>query len=307
MNATLVIMAAGLGSRYGGEKQTDGVGPSGELLMEYSVYDAVRAGFDKVVFIVKPGMDVKLNKLCGERFENRKLPDGRPLVTEYVFQDFSDVPDFYKTPPERTKPFGTVHATYCARNAVKTPFAVINADDYYGVKAFKTMYDSLAGLKAQGEASMIAYKLKNTVSPNGTVTRGVCATDSGKLTKVTETYKIKLFPNGGIKDTASAPEGIDLDPESLVSMNFWGFTPWIFGKAEEYFFDYLKGPALTDINCECLLPMLADSLISRGLLSVSVLSTESSWFGMTYKEDRKSTEKTLKKLHKDGIYPAVLV
>ena len=214
MHATLVIMAAGMGSRYGGNKQIDGIGPSGEILMEYSIHDAIRAGFDKIVFIIKPEMEQTVRALCGDRI-------AKQVEVAYAFQTYDSIPDFYTIPAERVKPFGTVHAVLSAKDVVKEPFAVLNADDYYGVSAFKTMYDTLVNLKDTHEACMVGYKLKNTVSENGTVTRGLCSMDDqGRLTAVKETYKIAPCPDGTIRDLQSDDEGVILDPEVLVSMNF---------------------------------------------------------------------------------------
>ena len=193
MGATLLIMAAGMGSRYGGNKQVDGLGPNGEILMEYSIYDAIRAGFDKVVFVIKPGMKETLASICGDRIAKK-------VKVDYAFQDFSSVPSFYHIPEERTKPFGTVHAVLVARDYIDQPFAVINADDYYGVSAFSTIYEKLQTLAPEGEATMVGYQLQNTVSKNGTVSRGVCHAVNGNLDKVVETLKIKLCENGEIRD-----------------------------------------------------------------------------------------------------------
>ena len=306
MKATLVIMAAGMGSRYGGEKQTDGIGPNGEAIMEYSVYDAIQAGFHKIVFIIKPGMEPTLRVLCGDRIQTMKTPDGEPVEVGYAVQDFSTVPSFYKVPADRKKPFGTVHAVLCARGQVTEPFAVINADDYYGVSAYRTILDKLVTLKDQGEAAMVGYRLKNTVSDNGTVSRGVCQTEQGSLKKVKETLKIKRYPDGRITDTADPAQEIELDPESVVSMNFWGFTPWIFEELDQYFQEFLKGLSPEELKAECLLPVLVDRLITAGKMNVAVLNTDAVWFGVTYQEDRPIVEQELKKLHDNGTYPQSL-
>ena len=205
MGATLLIMAAGMGSRYGGNKQVDGLGPNGEILMEYSIYDAIRAGFDHVVFVIKPGMKDMLASICGDRIAKK-------VKVDYAFQDFSSVPSFYHIPEERTKPFGTVHAVLVARDYINQPFAVINADDYYGVSAFGTIYDKLQTLAQEGEATMVGYQLQNTVSKNGTVSRGVCHAVDGNLDKVVETLKIKLCDNGEIRDIGAGEPGELLDP-----------------------------------------------------------------------------------------------
>ena len=201
MGATLLIMAAGMGSRYGGNKQVDGLGPNGEILMEYSIYDAIRAGFDHVVFVIKPGMKELLAGICGDRIAKK-------VKVDYVFQDFSSVPSFYQIPAERTKPFGTVHAVLVAKDVIHQPFCVLNADDYYGVSAFKTAYDHLQKMATTNEAAMVGYMLKNTVSINGTVSRGVCKADeNGNLTQVVETLKIKLCDNGEIRDIDKVDPG----------------------------------------------------------------------------------------------------
>ena len=186
MGATLLIMAAGMGSRYGGNKQVDGLGPNGEILMEYSIHDAIRAGFDHVVFVIKPGMQELIASICGDRIAKK-------IKVDYVFQDFSSVPSFYHIPEERTKPFGTVHAVLVAKDVIHQPFAVLNADDYYGVSAFKTMYDELQRLKPEGEAAMVGYELRNTVSKNGTVSRGVCKEKDGKLTNHVDEARVAEF------------------------------------------------------------------------------------------------------------------
>ena len=306
MSATLVIMAAGLGSRYGGNKQTEGMGPNNEILMEYSIFDAVRAGFDKVVFIIKSDMQPLMEKLCGELVRSCKTLSGVPLSVCYAIQDYSSVPSFYAIPEERTKPFGTVHAVLCAKEYVNEPFAVINADDYYGVDAYAAMYDCLATLP-QNEASMVGYYLKNTVSENGTVTRGVCSCDKALLTKVTETYKIKPYPDGTIRDASAGGDGVILDPNALVSMNFWGFTPSIFEPMAAYFEAFLQNIAPGDLKAECLLPIMVDSMMKNNGLKVHVLSTNAVWFGVTYPQDKPYVMTELKKLHEAGIYPASLL
>ena len=300
MGATLLIMAAGMGSRYGGNKQVDGLGPNGEILMEYSIYDAIRAGFDKVVFVIKPGMKDLLASICGDRIAKK-------VQVDYAYQDFSSVPSFYQIPAERTKPFGTVHAVLVAKDVIDQPFAVLNADDYYGVSAFKTMYDKLQQLAPEGEATMVGYQLRNTVSKNGTVSRGVCqAGEDGCLKQVVETLKIKLNEDGSISDIADGEPGKPLDPLAPVSMNFWGFTPWIFGKLQEYFEAFLKGLAPDAIKAECLLPVFVDEMMHAGKLRVPMLTTDASWFGVTYQEDKPNVQAALAALHTSGVYPPSL-
>jgi UTP-glucose-1-phosphate uridylyltransferase len=304
MKASLVIMAAGLGSRYGGEKQVDGIGPHGETIMEYSVYDAVRAGFSKVVFIVKPHMKDMVARLCAPRVAQLRTREGQPLEIRYVFQDYTSLPAFYIVPPEREKPFGTVHAALCAREAVEEPFALINADDYYGTDAFATIFAALEKLDAKGHACMVGYQLGHTVSEHGTVTRGVCVGEGGLLKTLRETYHIQKFPDGRIADMTEPEKPVPLAPETLVSMNFWGFAPWIFGEMEAYFHRFLRELAPEQLKTECLLPSLADGLIAGGKLRVDILRSDANWFGMTYQEDRPVVAAALRKLHEAGVYPA---
>lgn len=300
MGATLLIMAAGMGSRYGGNKQVDGLGPNGEILMEYSIYDAIRAGFDKVVFVIKPGMKETLASICGDRIAKK-------VKVDYAFQDFSSVPSFYHIPEERTKPFGTVHAVLVARDCIDQPFAVINADDYYGVSAFSTIYEKLQTLAPEGEATMVGYQLQNTVSKNGTVSRGVCHAVNGNLDKVVETLKIKLCENGEIRDIGAGEPGELLDPLAPVSMNFWGFTPDYFAYSQEFFKTFLSDPKnMENLKSEFFIPLMVDKLISDKTATVEVLDTASKWFGVTYPEDRQEVVDKIQALVDAGEYPAKL-
>lgn len=303
MKVSLVIMAAGLGSRYGGNKQIDGIGPHNEILMEYAIYDALRAGFNKVVFIIKPDMEELMDRLCGDYLRKKTALDGSPVEVEYVFQDFSSVPKFYTIPEGRMKPFGTVHALLCAADVVKEPFCVINADDYYGPDAYKTIYDALLQLPAEGKATMVGYLLKNTASLHGTVSRGVCAVEENWLRAVRETKKIQLYPDGSLKDLEKDQA---LDPDSVVSMNFWGFMPSIFSTLREYFDYFLREIAGQDLRAECLLPVMVDYEMKQGALEVSVLQSVDKWFGMTYQEDRAIVVEELRRLHEQGLYPESL-
>lgn len=303
MKATLVIMAAGLGSRYGGSKQTDGIGPNGEFLMEYAIHDAVKAGFTKIVFIIKPDMEELIRRLCGRTLEKTVLADGTALEVLYAIQDYSSLPEFYGVPEGRTKPYGTVHAVLCAETLIREPFCVINADDFYGADAYRSIIGELKKLPEQGRATMVAYRLKNTASLYGTVSRGVCRVEGGLLSFVHETKRIRLFEDGTLKDMDTDTL---LDPQSPVSMNFWGFTPSIFPVMREYFDSFLRGEAGKSLTSECLLPVMVDALTGAGKLAVSVLDSNDKWFGMTYQEDRPSVAAELKKLHREGFYPETL-
>ncbi len=300
MKVSLVIMAAGLGSRYGGSKQVDGIGPHNEILMEYSIYDALRAGFNKVVFIIKPEMEEMMHRLCGDYLAKKRAKDGQLVEVAYAFQDFSSIPDFYQIPPERTKPFGTVHALLCAGSVVHEPCCVINADDYYGIDAYQTIYNELVRLPAEGRATMVGYLLKNTASLHGTVSRGVCTVADGTLQTVREALKVQLYPDGTLRDLA---EDRPLSPETVVSMNFWGFMPSIFPALQAYFEDFLHHDTGENLKAECLLPVMVDQQMQQGKLAVSVLHSADKWFGMTYQQDRAIVAGELKKLHERGDYP----
>ena len=299
MNTTLVVMAAGMASRYGGNKQITGMGPNNEILLEYSVCDAIRAGFDKVVFIIRPDMLDAMKQICGDKLAKK-------IKVEYAFQDYSSLPTWYAVPEGRTKPFGTVHAVLCARDCVKEPFAVINADDYYGVDSFQKMHDFLVASAEPSKAAMVGYRLKNTVSIHGAVTRGVCKVVDGRMVDVDEVAKIRLYEDGRIADTSAGEPGRDLDPNALVSMNFWGFQPAIFDQMQAYFEEFLKAADPADIKAECRLPVMVDALLKRDKLTVDMLETEAVWFGVTYKEDRPLVQKALLELHARGVYPEKL-
>ena len=301
MDKTIVVMAAGLGSRYGGVKQIERLGPDGEILMEYAIYDALCAGFNKIVLIIKPEIFDDVKSLFGDRIEKSS-----GIKIDYALQT-SD--RFTESRPElsaRTKPFGTVHAVLCAKELIKTPFAVMNADDYYGAEAFRVMSKKLEELKSAQDAAMVAYRLRNTVSPFGTVTRGVCNVENGLLRGVKETYKIKLFPDGTIRDTSEGEDGPVLAPDSFVSMNLWGCHQDILPVMERYFAAFLAALPADELKAECLLPTMMGELTDSGRISISVLSTNDRWFGLTYKEDKPGAVAALTALHESGAYPPAL-
>ena len=235
------------------------------------IHDAILAGFRKIVLIIKPADLELVRRLCGDRIAQTPAPDGSAVEVVYAFQDFSSIPEFYAVPEGRTKPFGTTHALLCTKDYVDSPFAVVNADDYYGPEAYRTVYEALLKLPPEGEALMVIYKLKNTISPEGTVTRGICEVEDGILRSVTETYKIKYCEDGVIRDMKSETDGVVLDPDSGVSLNFWGFMPSVYAEAEDYFNSFLKSLPEGEMRAECLLPSMVDSLVKSGVLKVRVL------------------------------------
>lgn len=301
MDKTIVVMAAGLGSRYGGVKQIERLGPDGEILMEYAIYDAVNAGFNKIVLILKPEIYADVKELFGDRIEK-----STGIKIDYAFQTMDRFTESRPEFKDRTKPFGTVHAVICAKNFIKTPFAVMNADDYYGAEAFRVISRKLEELHGAQDAAMVAYRLKNTVSPFGTVTRGVCMVRDGLLSGVKETYKIKLMPDGTIRDTSESENGPVLPPDTFVSMNLWGYHQDILPVMERYFADFLAALPEDELKAECLLPTMMGELTDSGRIKIAVLSTNDRWFGLTYKEDKPGAVAALTALHENGTYPPTL-
>ncbi len=269
--ATLVVMAAGMGSRFGGLKQVEPIGPKGEALLDFSVYDAKKAGFTKVVFIIKHQIEKEFKELVGKRIE--KIID-----VEYAFQEIDKLPDGFVAPDDRTKPWGTGHAIYCSRDIVKTPFAVINADDYYGKSAFQKIYNHLKEQK--GDYCMVGFRLANTLTENGSVSRGVCEIEDGKLKSVTERTKIV-----DCKYTEDDINWIPLSPDTVVSMNMWGFTPDFFEYVERDLKTFLK-EKINVPKAEFYLPSVASGVINNNEKDVTVLVAEDKWYGVTYKEDK---------------------
>ena len=295
----LVIMAAGIGSRFGkGIKQLAPVGPKGEIIMDYSIHDALEAGFNKVVFIIRKDLEDEFKKVIGDRISN---------ITEvaYAFQEIDDLPGNFTKPADRTKPWGTGHAVLAAKKVLSEPFAVINADDYYGKEAYVKVHDYLVQDHPQDgpmHICMAGFRLGNTLSDNGSVTRGVCHIEDGKLVGVTETHNIFKTADGAEtrNDDGTAET---LDTKSLVSMNMWGLTPEFMQILEDGFKEFFDNMGDKDIlKAEYLLPIYIDELLQAGRVSVKVLDTNDKWFGVTYKEDKDYVVKSFAKLIEDGVY-----
>ncbi|MEE0808554.1 MAG: sugar phosphate nucleotidyltransferase [Acutalibacteraceae bacterium] len=289
-NATLVVMAAGMGSRFGGLKQIEPVGPGGQAILDFSVYDAKAAGFNKVVFIIKQEIEKDFKEIVGKRIE-------KMIDVEYAFQETYKLPEGYTCPADRTKPWGTGHAVYCCRDIVNEPFAVINADDYYGKSAFKQIYDFLK--KGTGEYCMVGFRLANTLTENGSVSRGVCTVKDGALTDVTERTKII-----DCKYTEDGEKWIPLAPDTIVSMNMWGFTPDIFEKIGKDFVSFLD-EKLEVPKSEFYLPSVVSGVIERGEKRVEVLVAEDKWYGVTYKEDKQGVVDAIRAKFDNGEYAGI--
>lgn len=298
MKPTLFVLAAGMGSRYGGLKQIDGLGPSGETIMDYSVYDALRAGFGKVVFVIRKDFEEAFRKAVISKYAD-KVP------CEVCFQSVDSVPEGCTFNPERTKPWGTNHAVLMAKGLINEPFAVINADDFYGRESFQVLADYLKSVEGtKGKYCMVGYRVANTLSENGSVSRGVCATDeNGYLTDVVERTKIEKVGDKIIY----TEDGVDteISPNSPVSMNMWGFTPEYFDYVEKAFVEFLKTRG-QELKSEFYIPTLVNDMIRSGEATCKVLDTTSKWFGVTYAEDRPQVVMKINNLVKEGVYPEKL-
>lgn len=295
--ATLVVMAAGIGSRFGGGiKQLEPVGPNGEIIMDYSIYDAREAGFDKVVFVIRKDLEKDFKEIIGNRIE-------KEIEVEYAYQELDDIPEEYKEKFKgRKKPWGTGQAILCCKELVHEPFLVINADDYYGKEAYKVAYEYLTSEKEQEglSACMVGFVLKNTLSENGGVTRGVCKVDENRmLTDIVETHNIEKTLNGAQVRTEDGC--CEIDVESEVSMNMWGLTPEIFEVLEKKFGEFME-TLVDDMKSEYLLPTIIGELLHAKQIEVKVLRTTDKWFGITYKEDKQVVVTVMGKLIKNGIY-----
>ena len=302
-STTLVIMAAGMGSRFGGGiKQLEPMGPNGEIIMDYSIYDAIEAGFNKVVFVTRKDLLETFKEVIGNRIE-------KVIPVEYVFQEIEDVPDGYEVPAGRTKPWGTGQAILACKGTVNDPFLVINADDYYGKTAFKLIHDYLVSEHTSDKKydfCMAGFILGNTLSDNGAVTRGICVVDDNEhLIGVNETGGIVKTANGAACDDKDGNQ-VACDPKSHVSMNMWGLPAKFINELEKGFPEFLASRKEGDIKSEYLLPQVIDRLVSEGKARVKVLETPDKWFGVTYKEDKQAVIDSLRALIASGVYPEKL-
>lgn len=298
----LVIMAAGIGSRFGkGIKQLAPLGPNGEIIMEYSIHDALEAGFNKIVFIIRKDIEEEFREVIGNKIE-------KVAEVAYAFQSLDDLPEGFEKPAERTKPWGTGQAVLAAKKVLSEPFAVINADDYYGKEAYVKVHDYLVQEQPDDEMlhiCMAGFRLGNTLSDNGSVTRGVCHIEEGALTGVTETHDIFKTEKGAEARFADGSVE-ELDVKCLVSMNMWGLTPAFMETLEKGFVEFLGELGENALKKEYLLPVMIDHLIKEGTAKVEVLETRDTWFGVTYQEDREIVKKAFQELTEKGVYPKSL-
>ncbi|MEC7798763.1 MAG: sugar phosphate nucleotidyltransferase [Candidatus Neomarinimicrobiota bacterium] len=290
-NLTLLVMAAGMGSRYGGLKQLDQIGPSGETIIDYSVYDAIEAGFNKIIFIIREVFEEQFKTQVADKYLNK-------IEVEFAYQDINDLPSGFSCPDGREKPWGTGHAILSANHLVHEPFVVINGDDYYGKESFKVISDYY--FRGKEQFCMVGFRLENTLSSFGAVTRGVCSVENKKLSSVVETGDLQKKGNIIYSD-----RDISFDGNEPVSMNMWGFTPVLFHHLKEKFIDFLNVHG-REVKSEFLIPSIINELIQDGDEKVHVLETSSSWFGVTYKSDKPIVEKKIQQLVSSGVYPSPL-
>ena len=289
---TLLVMAAGMGSRYGGLKQLDAVGPSDETIIDFSVYDAIRAGYNKVVFIIREDFEKQFKEKISNKYEDK-------IKVEIVYQDLHDLPNSFSCPKDRSKPWGTGHAILAARNVISEPFAAINGDDFYGRESFKIISDHYSSVNI--DFAMAAFQLDKTLSDYGSVSRGICEENLNQLVTVVETHGIKKSSAGNIE----CDRDISLLGNELVSMNMWGFMPSIFDHLEKMFNEFLD-ENISDLKSEFLIPSVVNDLIEKNIEKVQVLKTKSTWFGVTYIEDKPFVKNQIKELIQTGIYPEKL-
>lgn len=301
-NITLVIMAAGMGSRYGGLKQIDPIGPGGEIILDYSVYDAVKAGFNKVIFVIKEEIEKDFKEIIGNKFDG-------VVDIDFAYQDINNLPEGFTVPEGRVKPWGTGHAVLSCKGMIDGPFAVINADDYYGRETFELIYNELTKEKAEGdkyEFCMVGFRVENTLTENGTVARGVCQTsEDGYLTDIVERTKIAIR-DGKIMFTEDGESWTEIPEGTTVSMNCWGFTPVMMEELENRFAACLERNKDNMLKCEYFLPFVVDELLKEDKAEVRVLSTKEKWYGVTYKEDKAVVVNAIREKVEKGEYPLCL-
>ena len=305
MKPTLLVLAAGMGSRYGGLKQMDGLGPSGETIIDYSIYDAVQAGFGKVVYIVRDAFKEQFEQTVREKYADVRCIDGEPLDFVFVTQELNKIPEGFTLNPERQKPWGTAHAVLMAADVIKEPFAVINGDDYYGKDSFRILGDWLRQhADSKGVYSIVGFELDNTLSESGGVSRGICSYDEGQhLTDIVEHLNIMKDDDSIVRgDNSCTSERVELNGKALCSMNMWGFTPDYFENSMEIFKSFLETNS-QELKKEYYIPFAVDTMIKNGSAQTEVLSTPSKWFGVTFKEDRPAVVAKFKELADTGVYP----
>ena len=295
---SLFVLAAGMGSRYGGLKQMEGFGPSGETIIDYSIYDAVRAGFDKFVFVIRPDMEEAFNEIFMEKYKGK-------IDISYVFQTLDMLPDWYKLNPERVKPWGTGQALLVAKDAIKEPSYVISSDDFYGKETFEIVAKFLREECTPELYSIPVYKIKNVLSEYGTVKRGICFTKNGDLDHIEETFEVARGEDGNIKGEKQTGESVDLDDDTPAAMSSYGIHPSVFPNLEQRFDEFLKN-LKDDLTEEYLLPEILSDMVKDGNVKIKILETNSDWFGVTYKEDGPIVRERLKQLVDKAIYPEKL-
>jgi len=296
MKPSLLVLAAGMGSRYGGNKQLDEVGPSGETIIDYSIFDAIRAGFGKIVFIIRRDIEEQIK----ERFVNKLK--GK-IEVDYVFQEITNLPEGSKINPERSKPWGTSHAIMVAKNKINEPFGVINADDFYGAESFKILCDFLTSDEKTNNYCIVGYEMKNTLSENGNVNRGVCSVnDENFLVDIVETREIAKLPNGAQAPAANG-EMLKFTGDEVVSMNLWGFKPSCFALLEKEFKHFIDAKGM-DLKSELDIPTSVDKFVKTGEITIEVLMSPERWFGVTYKEDKPFVVESIRSMIAKGVYPS---
>lgn len=302
MKPTLLLLAAGMGSRYGGLKQLDGLGPNGETIMDYSIYDAIQAGFGKIVFVIRRDFEEQFREQVLSKYEGH-------IPADLVFQSLDALPEGFSVPEGREKPWGTNHAVLMAKDVIKEPFCVINCDDFYNRDAFKVIGKFLSELPegSKNKYAMVGFRVGNTLSENGTVARGICSKDAeGNLTTVVERTEI-MRVNGPVCYKNENGEWVAVEDNTPVSMNMWGFTPDYFEHSEEYFKEFLADPKnISNLKAEFFIPLMVNKLINEKTSTVQVLDTTSKWFGVTYAADRQDTVDRIQKLIDEGVYPSKL-